>query len=61
MGTFDYHHYEKNKELIFPKYKKNKFIDEQMAYNLDGDRKWDNIWGRDFNTCCKTINNTLWT
>ena len=39
MGTFDYHHYEKNKELIFPKYKKNKFIDEQMAYNLDGDRK----------------------
>ena len=50
MGTFDYHHYEKNKELIFPKYKKNKFIDEQMAYFLYGDSKCNNIGVRDFNT-----------
>ena len=31
-----------------------------MAYVLYGDKKYNIIWGRDFNTQWKMINNNLW-
>ena len=43
MGTFDYGHYEEMNELLFHKYNNNKFIDEHMAYVIDGDSKFNII------------------
>ena len=60
MVNFDYHHYEEMRQFIFPKYSKNKFIYNQMAYVLHGDSKCNNISVRAFNTWWKMINNTLW-
>ena len=39
MNSFDSHFSGEIKELIFPEYKKNEFIDGQMAYNLGGNNK----------------------
>ena len=40
------------KELIFPEYKNNKFIDGIIVHVNDDNYKYNIIWGRDFNTWC---------
>ena len=49
MGTFDYQHHEEMKESLFPKYNRNKFIDEHIACVIDGDIKLNIILGRYLN------------
>ena len=43
MGTFDFCYTVEMKEITFTKQNKNTLIDKNMAYILDGDRKYDII------------------
>ena len=50
MDTFDFHYAVEMKEFIFHEYNNNRLIIGHMYYVLDGDNKYNNILGRDFNT-----------
>ena len=43
MDTFDSKYAMEMKELVFPEYSKNKFIDGKMAYFLDVNYKYNII------------------
>ena len=50
MGIFDFFHNKRIKELVFPRYNKNTFIVEHMAYIIDEDGKYYIILVKDFTT-----------
>ena len=41
IGTFNFYYNVEIRELLCKKYNKNKSIDKQMAYTIDGDIKYD--------------------
>ena len=61
MVTFDSQYSAKMKELIFPKYNKNKYIYGHIYYVIDDNNPWSIIWGRDFNMWWIMIKNSLWS
>ena len=61
MDIFDPHYDVDMRKLIFPEYNKNQFFDGQMVFVLDGDYRYNIIWGRYFNTWWIMIkNNNVW-
>ena len=49
VDKFDSQYTMEREELIFSEYNKNKFIEGQMSYVLDGNNKYNIILGGDFN------------